>query len=243
MAAHHLAEAIIIIGVLLLLLFLHMYANGAVNHHRLVHDPLRHFNGLAQVKVKFPKGLVDECLQKTSYIHDSPELIVGKRVVIPGWKAGTTIPTSLMPKRVLTWYQGELCRQASKIVGATLYPTPASLPTTCSLLTYDQPDDFINWHYDVNYFNGRFFTMIIMLRHSPTCDTSFVYKDADDETVYVNLEPGEAVLFEGSEVYHAATKLGGAGQYRHVLSMQYSTDPTISWYNRLLMAVKDRAYV
>ena len=33
------------------------------------------------------------------------------------------------------------------------------MPTSCCILVYDREGDGIDWHYDVNYYFGRFFTV------------------------------------------------------------------------------------
>jgi hypothetical protein len=226
--------ALIILAIIAITVFLFMYLEGGVNQNKFIVNPMKKFNGITQFSVSLPDNVVSDSL---ALVRKK----AGKRVVIPEWKAGRTIPTSKMPDSVMEFYKG-LCPLISKKIGEKVYVTPDSLPTTCAILTYDEQGDFINWHYDVNYFNGRFFTFLIMLEHSTPCSTKYVYKDPDNKEIEVDMEPGECILFEGPMVYHSASKLG-FDEHRSIFSMQFSTDPTISWYNRALMRLKDLAYI
>jgi hypothetical protein len=135
-------------------------------------------------------------------------------------------------------YYLHLKTRISELVGEPVHPTSLDLPTSCALITYDQAGDGIQWHYDVNYFNGRFFTVLIPVTLNDTC-TQFQYRDSAGGVVALN---NKAEVFEGDLVYHRATQLC-EGQYRVILSLQYSTDPGVSVANKALMWLKDRAFV
>lgn len=168
----------------------------------------------------------------------------GKRVIIPKWKAGRTISTETIQKKipkVFDWYKS-LEKQISDIIGEKVYITPDKLPTTCAILIYEEDGDFINWHYDVNYFNGRFFTLLIPVTITNTC-TEYEYYDKDGNKKGIQEEWGKAILFEGDKVFHMATKFCNKGQKRVILSVQFSTNPTISWINNIFMRIKDTAYI
>jgi hypothetical protein len=168
----------------------------------------------------------------------------GKRVVIPGWKAGRTISTQSIQKRMLkvyNWYKS-LETYIGNTIGESVYTTSDNLPTTCAILIYEDDGDFINWHYDVNYFNGRFFTLLVPVNITNTC-TEYVYYDKDGNKQSIQEEQGKAILFEGDKVFHMASPFCNKGQKRIILSVQFSTNPTISWYNNLFMRIKDIAYI
>lgn len=163
-----------------------------------------------------------------------------KRVNIPGWKAGKTVSCSFMTSEIIEWYK-YFANAMSKIIGEKLVITPLNLPTSCCILTYDEKDDFINWHFDVNYFNGRFFTVLIPLTQNQTC-TKYVFKNKYEEDESIDMSDGTCIIFEGEKVFHMASKLCSQ-QKRTILSLQYTTNPKINLINRFFMSVKDFAYI
>ncbi|PNH01887.1 hypothetical protein TSOC_012190 [Tetrabaena socialis] len=167
----------------------------------------------------------------------------GKRVVIPGWKAGRTIATAELLAKcpVVSQMYEDLERPLSRVIGERVSGTPLDLPTSCSLLVYEQTGDFINWHYDVNYFNGRFFTLLIPITPDNTC-TTYKHQASPTTEVIVRIPEGRALLFEGEHVFHMATPIC-EGQVRVILSMQFVTSRDVNTWKRLLMRVKDVAYV
>jgi hypothetical protein len=195
------------------------------------------FCGLEIINLSIPEELKHEILNEVSNGE-------GKRVIIPGWKAGRTISTQTIEKKipnVYNWYKS-LEKKISNIVGENVYVTANNLPTTCAILVYEEDGDFINWHYDVNYFNGRFFTLIIPVIITNSC-TEYVYYDKNGNKKGIKEEIDKAILFEGDKVFHMASKFCNKGVKRVMLSVQFSTDPTITWYNNLLMRIKDVAYI
>jgi len=225
---------IIIISIILiaLVIFFYMYNQGAVNKNIYRGVNKNMFSGITIVKIRIPPKVMADCLK----LKDQ-----GKRVVIPNWKGGETVPTTKVTQEIINFYHS-LTPIISKVIGEKVYPTELNLPTTCAILTYNQPGDFINWHYDVNYFKGRFFTVLMLVSKTPDCDTKYEYKDENGITQQIDLEYGDCLIFEGPIIFHSASGLG-KNQSRSILSMQYSTDPTISWFNRMIMRLKDIAYV
>jgi len=219
---------------------IYMIFSGAFNYQRMSECkevPIEEFCGLQVIDLSVPDSLNGEIMRQV-------ETGAGKRVVIPGWKAGRTISTDHVKKNlpnVFDWYVS-LEGKISDIVGEKVYITSDSLPTTCAILVYEEDDDFINWHYDVNYFNGRFFTLLIPCTITNSC-TEYTYYDKDNIKQGIKEEKGKSILFEGDKVFHMATKFCNKGKKRVMISVQFSTNPTISWYNRALMRIKDTAYI
>ncbi len=166
-----------------------------------------------------------------------------KRVNISGWKAGKTVETKTILKldpSVIDWY----CNFANDMstllnIETPLQPTSFDMPTSCALLIYNDEGDFINWHFDQNHFNGRFFTVLIPITSELT-NTEYLYRDANGDTKQIN-QQGGSIIFEGEKVFHMASKLG-KNQRRVVLSLQYVTDDSINILNSFLMKIKDIAY-
>lgn len=168
--------------------------------------------------------------------------INAKRVDIKNWKYGKTLSTSSIPQKVIDFYTN-FSTVITDIVGEKVYTTSLNLPTSACLLVYDREGDFINWHFDVNYFEGRFFTVLIPITLEESC-TKFKYKDHVSNDIEVDLGSlNKSVVFEGEKLFHMATKLCDGDNQRIVLSLQYTTNSNINVFNRILMGVKDLAYV
>jgi hypothetical protein len=159
-------------------------------------------------------------------------------------KRGVTISTQNIVKHaqnLITYYQNDLCDIVSKEINLKLFPTDLSLPTSCSILIYENEGDWINWHYDYNYYDGRFFTVLIPITNDLTC-TEFQYKDNDNNIKSIQLVNGKSICFEGNYLYHRASKLCN-GQNRILLSCQYVTINNMSFVNKLRLRIKDYAYI
>lgn len=223
-----------------LLLFMYMVFKGAINYNLISNCkdiPVEKFCGLKIIDLAVPDDLKREILKEVSGGQ-------GTRVVIPGWKAGRTISTATIQKnmpRVYDWYKS-IEGYISSIIGESVYVTPDRFPTTCAILIYEEDGDFINWHYDVNYFDGRFFTLIVPVTITNTC-TEYVYYDKDGNKKGLQEERGKAILFEGDKVFHMASAFCNKGEKRVMISVQFSTNPNINWFNNILMRIKDIAYI
>ena len=169
---------------------------------------------------------------------------LAKRVVIQQFKSGSTISCVTliehMPELIEYYTSRQLQKVISDIVGEPVYHTNLSYPTSCCVLIYDKINDMIDWHYDVNYFDGRFFTLIIPVTHTRTC-TNFEIYDKSSNKSCVDLQ-GNSVLFEGAKLFHRASELC-KDQLRIVLVMQFSTKPSSNMINRWKRFIKDRSYI
>lgn len=219
-----------IIFVLLFILIIYMVHCGAVYKSRKIVNSGSLFNDIQIIDIK-PVPITESIINPA----------VGKYVNITGWKAGRTINTQNCIKHypeVIEYYKS-LVPYLSSVIGENVLTTPLDLPTSCAFLIYENEGDFINWHYDVNYYNGRFFTLLLPITLEKT---KYVYMNKEDKAEsieFTRLDQG--ILFEGAYVFHMATPLG-KNEKRIILSLQYSTDPTINIYNRILMGIKDFAY-
>ena len=142
--------------------------------------------------------------------------------------------------QVISFYQNELCQYISKLINVQLYPTELKIPTCCCIIIYEKEGDWINWHYDYNYYNGRFFTVLIPITNEITC-TEFQLLDDNNNIKSVNLTNGNCICFEGNYLYHRASKLCN-NQRRVILSCQYVTDNNMSFLNKMRINIKDFAY-
>ena len=179
-------------------------------------------------------------IQKRVNIDFYPEKILN--CAIPN-KKGITISTQHIVKycpELINYYQNELCKIISENINLKLYPTDLELPTTCAILIYENEGDWINWHYDYNYYNGRFFTVLIPITNELTC-TEFQLMDDSGKITGIQLIDNNCICFEGNFLYHRASKLCN-GQKRILLSCQFVTDNHINMINKFRLKLKDFAY-
>ncbi len=227
-----------VIILLVILLFIRIYTKGAVYTNKLIqcYTNDADFCGIKEYKYALPNNIKQDL---NNCIADPNN---AKRVNIPKWKAGKTIPTSVINKKypnIIKWYH-DYAKVISKLIGEKVETTQLYLPTSCCVLIYDEKDDFINWHFDVNYFTGRFFTVLIPITNSKT-STQFIYKDKNEKDVAIDLINDLCVVFEGDNLFHMASKLG-ENEKRIILCLQYSTDNYINPFNKILMNIKDFTY-
>ena len=158
-------------------------------------------------------------------------------------KNGITISTQNIIKyspQIINYYQNQLKNVISQLLNLKLETTNLNMPTSCVILLYQNKGDWINWHYDYNYYNGRFFTVLIPITNEKTC-TSFQFMDDNNNIKNINLTNNNCICFEGNYLYHRATKLC-KNQKRAILSCQYVTDNKMSNTNNLRIKIKDFAY-
>jgi hypothetical protein len=180
-------------------------------------------------------------IQKRVDITTYPETIFN--CALPN-KKGITISTNNIIKyapHLINYYQNELCKKVSQEINLKLYPTDLKFPTSCALLIYENEGDWINWHYDYNYYNGRFFTVLIPITNNITC-TEFQFKDSNNAIKSINLINNNSVCFEGNYLYHRASKMC-KNQKRVILSCQFVTDNNMSLINKIRIKMKDFAYI
>ena len=179
-------------------------------------------------------------LQKRVEINFYPEMILN--CAVPN-KNGITISTQNIQKfcpNLINYYQNKLCDIISNKLNLKLYPTDVRFPTTCAIIIYEKEGDWINWHYDYNYYNGRFFTVLIQITNELTC-TEFQLLDDNNNIKSINLVNNNCICFEGNYLYHRASKLCN-NQKRVILSCQYVTNNNMSLLNKMRINIKDFAY-
>jgi hypothetical protein len=179
-------------------------------------------------------------IQKRVNITTYPETIFN--CALPN-KKGITITTENIHKyapEIIYYYQHYLCNLVSNEIKLKLFPTDIQLPTTCALLIYEKEGDWINWHYDYNYYDGRFFTVLIPITNHTTC-TEFQFKNSKNEIKSINLINNNSICFEGNFLYHRASKLC-KNEKRVILSCQYVTNNNMNFLNKWRLKLKDFAY-
>lgn len=137
---------------------------------------------------------------------------------------------------VVEWYKG-LPDYISQIIGTRVQILPIEQGNSLSLVVYEKEGDHIDWHFDTNHYNGRYFTLLIPVTFEPTCG-NYQYKDRDEKEVTLELEKGEAILFEGDKIFHRGKELC-KNQRRVVLSCTFSTSQDMPPQEVLINTVKN----
>ena len=136
---------------------------------------------------------------------------------------------------VIEWYKS-ITGQISEIIGTSVKIAPLDQPNGVSLVVYEKEGDYIDWHFDTNHYNGRFFTLLVPVTTEKTCG-NYQYKDENEETQVIELNLGEAILFEGDKVFHSGKKLCN-NQRRIILSLTFVTSDYISPIETVFSKIK-----
>jgi hypothetical protein len=242
-----LSIVIIVVAILVVIIVVYGYNSGSckISKNYTCNNKFCLFK---EFKVHLPdvtKKEIDHMLtmkeiQKRVNIETFPENILN--CALPN-KKGKTIATNNVVRyapNLIQYFENNLCKLVSEKLSLTLFPTSLKLPTSCTILIYDNKGDWINWHYDYNYYKGRFFTVLIPITNIKTC-TEFQFKTENNEIKSINLTNNNSVCFEGNFLYHRASKLC-KNEKRIILSCQYVTNNDMSFVNKLRLKIKDFAY-
>ena len=137
---------------------------------------------------------------------------------------------------IVEWYKS-LTPHISEVIGEQVKVTPFNQPNSLSLIIYEKEGDFIDWHFDTNHYNGRYFTLLLPVTTAPTCG-NYQYKNENRETETIYLQQGEALLFEGDKVFHKGKELC-KNQRRVVLSCTFTSSQIIAPPEAILNFVKN----
>lgn len=158
------------------------------------------------------------------------------------YKASRYISTSIIMKHstnIIQYYKN-LVPFFSRITNTKLQITSLQNDMSCGIIIYEKQGDFINWHYDMNVYNGRFFTVLIPIYNTSKCCT-FQYK-YNNQINSLPLNINQGIIFEGENIYHNCTKLCN-GEVRIVLSFTYSTDNSSNLLKKTLNYLKSTSFV
>ena len=188
------------------------------------------FNFIKKIQLSIP----DEYKQKLFEISKTN----GIRIEIPKKRQKCISLKRLLElyPTIVEWYK-TLPPIISKIIGAKVKITPLTEPNSLCLVVYEQEGDFIDWHFDTNHYNGRYFTLLLPVSNVPTCG-NYQYRNSNEKTQTVILDEGESLLFEGDKVYHKAKKLC-ANQRRVVLSCTFTTSQKIPTIEYIFQTIKN----
>jgi hypothetical protein len=198
--------------------------------------------------IKTTRFLDDATLQKCQKeARDNLSRVT--RNYLPGHKQGATVSYDTLHHHALTclslYHSPAVLDWVSSVVGVKVHPAGDHDLSACSILYYTQAGDYINWHYDYNFYVARQFTVLIILEdkapHGGPTSASLMRKHPDGTEERVEAAINEIVVFEGTKVLHKVSP-ASAGDTRIVLSMTLNTDPRISLFRELVRRVKDVAF-
>jgi len=188
------------------------------------------FCGINTLDLRLPDSILRDILALKN-------MNIGSRIDVPYSKAGRSITNNDILKYVPQLYPfyKNLEKSISNIIGENVSVTPLETDKTSMLIVfYENENDFINWHYDVNYYNGRFFTLLIPVTYDNTC-CNFVYLNKYDKEIHIK---NKTVLIEGDIVYHKTTKLC-KNEFRAIVALQYTTDTNMSVFSKIRKTIKN----
>jgi hypothetical protein len=168
---------------------------------------------------------------------------------VPGHKKGRTLSYEQILRHaphLLGFYQSRAVRSwLSAITGADMKPTPVQDQSSLSVLCYRDAGDHIGWHYDLNFYRGRHFTVLLMLVNRAAggglSHARLERQHPDGRIELLDMPENTLVAFEGARVRHRVTPTAH-GDLRLVLSMTYCDDPRIHPVKEAARRVKDTAF-
>tara|TARA_Y100000389_G_scaffold181390_1_gene196945 strand:- start:684 stop:1409 length:726 start_codon:yes stop_codon:yes gene_type:complete len=121
---------------------------------------------------------------------------------------GKKIDSLIIPQNIKKFYMTDkLRKEISEIIGEEVYYAPDSEKYRIFSRIYDNPNDFLDWHYDNNFTKGNRYTLAIPIFISKGNTSEFMIKDRKTkEEIIVPMEIGKGVIYNGSEVYHKISK-------------------------------------
>lgn len=147
----------------------------------------------------------------------------GKRTVISDKKAGRTIGLAEITKDLpeLIKHSQDVAAFISEKFDMVVHPLLGVSPLAILLLIYEDENDQVSWHYDVNVYKGKHFTVVEPLIGFDTC-TQFEYIDEHGRVVVQPLKEGEAVMLQGDVLFHRASRQC-QGHFRVAVAMEFAT--------------------
>ena len=188
-----------------------------------------------------PKSLIDDFMGEVAGVR--PKI---NRNFIPKHKKGGSVSYYLLKEAapaILAFYQHQgWIDLLSRIAGIPLLLCPDEDPHACALYFYTEPGDHIGYHYDTSYYKGSRYTVLIGLRDQSSsqllCRLHTKESDREVQELSLATEPGTFIFFNGDKLHHAVSPLG-EGEERIVLTLQYVTDPAMSFAHRWFSNMKD----
>lgn len=188
-----------------------------------------------------PTSLVEVLMREVDGVR--PKI---NRNFIPKHKKGGSVSYYLLQESapaILAFYQHQdWINLLSHIAGVPLLLCPDVDPHACALYFYTEPGDHIGYHYDTSYYKGARYTVLIGLRDQSSsrllCRLHTKESGREVEERSLATDPGTFIFFNGDKLHHAVSPLA-EGEERIVLTLQYVTDPAMSFAHRWFSNMKD----
>ena len=98
----------------------------------------------------------------------------------------------------------------------------------------------ISYHYDNNFYKGRYFTVLVILDNLDKKNSSkFCYLNNNNEMITFPENVGDIIIFEGTTTFHKASCMKN-NSIRIVLSCTYTTDNTLK--KPFFLNLKNKAF-
>jgi len=109
------------------------------------------------------------------------------------------------------YYSNEILSILSNIVGKPIQRISLSDPNACSLLTYTNKGDYINWHLDYsNYYGDRYVVLFTVVNENERKDglsnNLFKYR-FNGKVNDLKMQENSLIVFKGSEILHKSTAI------------------------------------
>jgi hypothetical protein len=122
------------------------------------------------------------------------------------------------------YYSNDFLNILSDIIGKPVQRISLSDPNACSLLTYTNKGDHINWHLDYsNYYGDRFVVLLTIVNENKEGDdlSANVFKYTYNGKIHsLKMKENSLVIFKGSEILHKSTPID-ENERRILLSMVF----------------------
>ena len=122
------------------------------------------------------------------------------------------------------YYSNDFLNILSNIIQKPVQRISLSDPNACSLLTYTNKGDYINWHLDYsNYYGDRYVVLLTIVNENKSQDdlSKNIFKYTYNGKVKsLKMKENSLVIFKGSEILHKSTAIDD-NERRILLSMVF----------------------
>jgi hypothetical protein len=189
-----------------------------------------------KLKLKLPdKIIINKLLDSSLQFGDKLNRVQN---ISSGTKLNYYQLSELVPEIVQYYENYNFNSILEPIIGKKLYMLENDKYKLFSKL-YVKDNDFIDWHYDNNFSSGLRYTLIIPLILDK-CNTSnlMVTNQKTCNKSNISLSLGDAVLFDGSNVYHSITKQTNDCKRLSIIIPLYEI-PYINLYGRFMVFIRN----
>lgn len=186
-------------------------------------------------------GLLSSFAQEAQRL--SPKV---NRNFVPGFKKGGSIDSFTLKKEAPIFHElyqsPALIEWVSELTGKKVELCPKEDPHACALYYYTEAGDHIGYHYDTSHYKGERFTVLVSISNQSSCEfeCDLFKKTKTQEVQHIKTPTKEGclVIFNGDNIWHRITPMK-ENENRVMLTLEYVTDPRMSWLGRQISNIKD----